>query len=80
MSVLRGLLEDLGAELQGEQIEFDRDAEVTHGKAAEVRMVFTLQVCVLLPPLCVRLFDTAGGPADDLFPWPHVLLELHQAS
>ncbi|XP_045913140.1 uncharacterized protein LOC123975585 [Micropterus dolomieu] len=35
MSVLRGLLQDLGAELQDERIEFDSEAKATQGKAAE---------------------------------------------
>ncbi|KAL7399657.1 hypothetical protein ABVT39_028048 [Epinephelus coioides] len=35
MSVLRALLQDLGAELQDEWIEFDSEAKATRGKAAE---------------------------------------------
>lgn len=45
MSVLRGLLQDLGAGLQDERIELDGEAKATQGKTAEVRMVFTLQAC-----------------------------------
>lgn len=45
MSVLRRLLQDLGAELQDERIEFDSAAKATQGKAAEVRIKFTLQAC-----------------------------------
>ena len=47
MSALRGLLQDLGSELRD-------DTKVKQCKAAEVRMVFTLQ-----------LRDAAGSPADD---------------
>lgn len=54
MSVLRGLLQDLGAELRDEQIRFDSEVKATHGKAAEVRVVFTLQACVPTPPPCAR--------------------------
>lgn len=50
MSVLKGLLQDLAAELQDEQIECDSKAKATPGKPAEVRMVFTPQACV---PRCV---------------------------
>ncbi|XP_076597397.1 uncharacterized protein LOC143327105 [Chaetodon auriga] len=35
MSVLRGLLQDLGAELRDERIESDREAKATQAKAAE---------------------------------------------
>lgn len=77
MSVLRGLLQDLGAELQDEKIEYDSGAKATQGKAAKVRMVFTPQAHLLL---CVRLCDTAGSPADDLSLWLHVLLTVQQAS
>ncbi|XP_071333219.1 uncharacterized protein [Trachinotus anak] len=35
MSVLRGLLQDLGAELRDERIEFNSEAKATRGKAAE---------------------------------------------
>lgn len=50
MSVLKGLLQDLAAELQDERIECDSKAKATPGKPAEVRMVFTPQACV---PRCV---------------------------
>lgn len=53
VSVLRGLLQDLGAELWDERIEFDSEAKTPQGKAAEVRMVFTPQACALCPPRCV---------------------------
>lgn len=39
MSVLQGLLQDLGAELQSERTELKKAPKA----AAEVRMVFTLQ-------------------------------------
>lgn len=48
--VLKGLLQDLSAELQDEQIECDREAKATPGKPAEVRMVFTPRACA---PCCV---------------------------
>ncbi|XP_040908484.1 uncharacterized protein si:ch211-197l9.2 [Toxotes jaculatrix] len=35
MSVLRGLLQDLGAELRNDRIEFDSEAKATQGKATE---------------------------------------------
>lgn len=72
MSALRGLLQDLGAELRDERIEPDSEAKAKQGRAAEVRMANTHQACVSLL-LCVRLCDTAGSPADDPSPWPHVL-------
>lgn len=70
MSVLRGLLQNLGAELRDERIAFDSEAKAKQGKVAEVRMVLSFQACV--PPLC----DTAGRPSDDLSPCPHVLWTL----
>lgn len=75
--MLQGLLQDLGAELRDELIEFDSEAKATSGKAVEVRVVFTLHasVCVCVP-LCVRLCDTAGSPADDPSPWLRVPLTL----
>lgn len=42
MSVLQGLLQDLGAELRDERIEVDSEATAMQGRAAEVRTVFTL--------------------------------------
>lgn len=48
MLVLHGLLQDLAAQLQDEQMRFDKESKAMQGKAAEVRMVFTLQACV--PP------------------------------
>lgn len=74
--VLRGLLQDLGAELRDERIEFDREAKNTQSKAAEVEMMFTLQAC--FPPLCARLRAATASPADDLFAWPHVLLTVQR--
>lgn len=64
MSVLRGLLQNLSAELREEQTEFNSEAKATQGTASEVRLVFTLQAC--FPPLCV------WSPADDLSPWPRI--------
>ena len=48
VSVLQGLLQSLCAELRDEWITFDNNAKIMQDKAAEVRMVFTLQACV--PP------------------------------
>lgn len=53
MSVLQGLLQDLSAELQHERTEFKCVSKAAQSKAAEVRMVFTLQASAH-PPLCVR--------------------------
>ena len=72
--MLRGLLQELSAELQDERIELDSGAKAGRGQAAEVRMVFTLQART--PPLRVGLCDTAGSPADDPSPWPRLLLAL----
>lgn len=46
MYALWGLLQDLGAELRDEQIEFNSEAKGAQGKDAEVRIVLTLQACV----------------------------------
>lgn len=51
MCMLQGLLQDLGAELRDEQIEFNSEAKTTQGKAAEVTVMFTLQACVS-PAVC----------------------------
>jgi len=45
MSVLRGLLRDLGAELRDDWLEVNSRVEGTWSKDAEVRMASTLQAC-----------------------------------
>lgn len=44
MSALQRLLQDLGAELQGEEVEFGNAPKVSQAKAAEVRMEFNPRV------------------------------------
>lgn len=52
MSVLRGLLQDLGAELQDEPTEIKSTPKVAPGKAAEVRMLFSPSGMTLPPAVC----------------------------
>lgn len=42
MSALQRLLQDLGTELQGEEVEFGSVPKALQAKAAEVRTVFNL--------------------------------------